>query len=256
MRILLTNDDGIDAPGIRALYDAVKDMGDVTVVAPAEVQSAMGHAVTFHRPIKCASWACESGNGYRGTAVDGRPADCVKLAVNHLMPDPPDLVLSGMNAGANIGINVIYSGTVAAAMEAAFYGFPSIAVSLHIGKPAKTRWQAAATHARRAIDEILNGPLQPHTVINLNVPILDDGAEPKGIKVVPISTSPLTDRYEASEDPSGDTSYAAMSGMSFRHTPEDSDVAALFDKYVTVTPLHFDLTHRPQLQAWAKHLSA
>jgi 5'-nucleotidase len=255
MRILLTNDDGIDAPGIRALHEAVRGMGDVTVVAPAEVQSAMGHAVTFHRAIRCAEWRCDAGTDYCGLAVHGRPADCVKLAVNHLLTDPPDLVLSGMNAGANIGINVIYSGTVAAAMEAAFYGIPAIAVSLHIGRPDRTRWRDAASHARRAIGRVLSGPMRPHTVMNVNIPILDDGVEPLGIKVVPISTSPLTDRYESSEDPSGDRHFQAMSGLRFRHTPPDSDVAALFARYITVTPLHFDLTQRDRLGEWEAHVA-
>lgn len=249
MRILLTNDDGIDAPGIRALHEAVRDMGEVHIVAPAEVQSAMGHAVTFHRPVRCAQWACGRVAGYRGIAVHGRPADCVKLAISNLIEQPVDLVLSGMNAGANVGINVIYSGTVAAAMEAAFLGVPSIAVSLHIGDPGKTRWEAAAAHARRAIDRILAGPIPRHTVVNLNVPILDDGAEPVGIKVVPISTSPLVDEYESSEDPEGDRHYRVRFSMAFRHTPADSDVEAIFAKYITVTPLHFDVTDHRQLDS-------
>ena len=214
----------------------------------------MGHAVTFHRPVRCARWRCDRDGDYAGTAVHGRPADCVKLALSNLIDGPVDLVLSGMNAGANIGINVIYSGTVAAAMEAAFLGVPSIAVSLHIGDPSKTRWHAAAAHARSAIDRILAGPLRPHSVINLNVPILDDGAEPRGTKVVPISTSPLIDDYESSEDETGDTSYRVRSSMSFRHTAPDSDVAALFAKYITITPLHFDLTLHSQLAAWGEHV--
>lgn len=255
MRILLTNDDGIDAPGIRALHAAVRDLGEITVVAPAEVQSAMGHAVTFHRPVKVVEWRCPQGSDYCGVSVDGRPADCVKLALSNIVKGRVDLVLSGMNAGANIGINVLYSGTVAAALEAAFLGVPSIAVSLHIGDPRKTRWDAAAAHARRAIDRIVAGPMRPHTVMNLNVPILDDGAEPAGIKVLPISTSPLVDEYDSSEDPTGDKSYRVRSSMRFRHTPPGSDVEALFQKYVTITPLHFDLTLHAALAEWRTHVA-
>ncbi len=249
MRILLTNDDGIDARGIRALHAAVRDMGEVHVVAPAEVQSAMGHAVTFHQPVRCAEWRCPRDTDYCGIAVHGRPADCVKLALSNLVQGPVDLVLSGMNAGANIGVNVIYSGTVAAAIEAAFLGVPAIAVSLHIGDPSKTRWEAAAAHARAAIDRVLTGTIRRHTVINLNVPILDDGAEPRGIKVVPISTSPLVDEYDSSRDAAGDRHYRVRSSLAFRHTPRDSDVEALFAKYLTVTPLHFDLTDHAGLDA-------
>jgi len=112
MRILLTNDDGIDAPGLRALYLATKDMGDVQVIAPTTVQSAMSHSVTFHRPIRVHK---HDDGVVRGLSVEGRPADCVKLGIAHLFGGPIDLVLSGMNSGANVGINVIYSGTVAAA---------------------------------------------------------------------------------------------------------------------------------------------
>src|SRR5215213_6923366 len=128
MLILLTNDDGIMAPGIVAMYRELTQLGDVTVVAPETVQSATGHGITLTAPLLTSKVIVE--NGFTGTAVDGRPADCVKLAVNQLLPRLPDLVVSGINSGANVGINVIYSGTVAAAIEAAFLGLPSIAVSL------------------------------------------------------------------------------------------------------------------------------
>ena len=233
------------------------------VVAPATVQSATSHGVTFHEPI----WTrrrrvpldgdpeCR-GPYFDGIAVEGRPADCVKLALTHLLPGsgpsmddrPVDLVISGMNAGANVGINVIYSGTVAAAMEAAFIGVPAIAVSLHIGDPPRTRWDAAARHARQVIDRLMAGPLEPHSVLNVNVPILDDETGVEGVKVVPISTSPILDRYDPITDPSGDTAYKAMDGFGFHHTPPDSDVHALFDRYISVTPLHFDLTETSVLE--------
>jgi len=257
VRILLTNDDGITAPGLIALYRAIADLGEVRVVAPATVQSAMSHSVTFHQVIATRRHvvSCETGvEVFEGVAVEGRPADCVKLAIAQLLEDPVDLVISGMNAGANVGINVIYSGTVAAAMEAAFIGIPAIAVSLHIGDPHKTRWDAAAGHARHVIERILRGPLQPHTVLNVNVPILDDGAEPRGVRVVPISTSPIIDAYEPSEHPNGDRHFRAGSGMNFRHTPPDTDVDALFKKYITLTALHFNLTQHEQTQIWREFM--
>ena len=193
MRVLLTNDDGIDAPGLRALHAALlggergvdtidpvpglKPISDtpepVFTVAPLTVQSATSHGVTFHTPLMARP---ADLSGHPGVAVDGRPADCVKVAVAELWPQRygagsrPDLVVSGMNAGANVGINVIYSGTVAAAIEAAFLGVPAIAVSLHLGR-GRPLFDLAARHARRAIDRVVaSGLLGPHTVVNINVP--------------------------------------------------------------------------------------
>ncbi|MEQ8843606.1 MAG: 5'/3'-nucleotidase SurE [Phycisphaerales bacterium] len=205
MRILLTNDDGIRAPGIVSLYDALMDTipgregtlgGPITIagtpvetiytVAPATVQSATSHGVTFHEPLMVEP--ARIRGRMNGAAVDGRPADCVKLALSEIWPGQfgkgtdgkpsrPDLVISGMNAGANCGINVIYSGTVAAAIEAAFLGIPSIAVSLHLGR-ASTRFDIGAIHARRAIETLLaKGLPRPHEVLNVNVPRCEDPIE-------------------------------------------------------------------------------
>lgn len=257
MRVLLTNDDGISAPGLAALHAAAEHLGELHVVAPATVQSAMSHAVTFHRPMKVRRHrvaALGGGGSFEGTAVEGSPADCVKLAFTHLVPRPIDLVLSGINAGANIGINVIYSGTVAAAMEAGFLGVPSIALSLHIGDARRTRWDQAAAHGREVIDRILAGPLRPHTVMNVNIPILDDDPTPRGLRVAPISTSPLFDRYEQSENPAGDQHYQASGGLAFVHTPDDTDVHALFDRWITLTPLQFDMTDHARLASWRGHV--
>lgn len=257
MRILLTNDDGITAPGLAALYAAVSPLGEVHVVAPATVQSAMSHSVTFHRPIGTRQVNVEdpaTGSAFTGTAVEGSPADCVKLAFAKLVPQPIDLVVSGINAGANIGINVIYSGTVAAAMEAGFLGVPAVAVSLHIGDPRRTRWVAASAHARGVLERVIAQPLAAHTVLNLNLPILDDDVPPRGLRIVPISTSPLFDRYDESENPQGDRQYESMGGLKFRHTPPDSDVDALFNRWITLTPLHFDMTDHSRVDAWNRRL--
>lgn len=254
MRILLTNDDGIAAPGLAALYHAVRDMGEIFVVAPADVQSAQSHAVTFHRKIGTRTHRVlrEDGAGhlFEGVAVEGKPADCVKLAVAKLVPQPIDLVISGINAGANIGINVIYSGTVAAAMEAGFMGISSIAISLHLGDSARTRWDLASRHTRQVLAKLIAGPFEPHTVLNVNLPIFDNGEEPLGLRVVPASTSPLIDDYSHIDEGNGNNAYRANGGMSFHHTPPDTDVDAVFRRYITVTPLHFELTHKPRLALW------
>ncbi len=245
---------------MQALYKAIADLGEVHVVAPLKVQSATSHAVTFHRPILVAKHegpGPEGGAGfenYIGTSVDARPADCVKLAIAHLVPGPIDLVISGINAGANVGVNVIYSGTVGAAREAAFMGLPAIAVSQHIGDWDDIRWEASARHAGEAIRRVLDGPMTPHTVMNINIPVLDDGAEPKGMKAAPISISSMVDKYEITPAEDGSFHYQTCNAMTFREREPGTDVAALFEGYITLTPLQHDVTDPVQLPRWCEHI--
>lgn len=243
MKILLTNDDGIEAAGLHATYDAIKDLGEVHVVAPLRVQSATSHAITLHRPMAVTAYTCDR---FQGHAVDGRPADCVKLALAKLV-GPVDLVISGMNHGANVGINVHYSGTVGAAREAAFLGAPAIALSLHLGDRTQEHWPRAAGHARRAIDAILAAGVEPGMLFNVNVPILDEGAEPLGMKAVPLNVSPMNDRFNVVEDPDGTVHYQAQDSMSFSDRGQGTDVDTLYEKYITLTPLHFEQTDRAVL---------
>ena len=260
MRILLTNDDGIDAPGIAALFEAIKGIGEVRVVAPADHQSATSHGITFHHPLMVRE--VEPRPGMRGTAVEGRPADCVKLGARALWQEwygkgaRPDLVISGMNAGANVGINVIYSGTVGAAVEAAFLGVPSIAVSLHLGTPGKAHFARAAQIARVAIDRILEHPLDAHRVMNVNVPRTESADAPMPpIRVVSMNTAAGIDGYERRVAPDGRTYYWPNgNGMEFFHTAEATDVEALSQRAVTVTPLWYDLTEHATLAAWRGRL--
>jgi len=256
MRILLTNDDGISSPGIAAMYRILQKMGQVEVVAPMDVQSAIGHAVTIYEPVvtRKQTIVTEFGDQFEGIAVDGRPADCVKLGINHLLDEPVDLVVSGMNGGVNMGINVHYSGTVAAAREAAIQGVRAIAVSLFIGDRTQTRWLDAAAHAGRVIEKLLDGPHQPGQLLNMNIPILDNGFEPRGVRVSPLSRSPLTDRYNESADLAGDRCFEIESSIAFRHTPAESDVASIFDGYITLTPLLTDSTHGQGIDSWAGHV--
>src|SRR5665213_1653480 len=153
MLILLTNDDGIRHPGLVAMYRELIALGEVFVVAPETVQSATGHGITLATPLLTDRVTVD--DTFTGTAVDGRPADCVKLAVAQLLPRPPDLVISGINSGANVGINVIYSGTVAAAIEAAFLGLPAIAVSLYLRHDRPTDYARTAGFALQTIQKIL-----------------------------------------------------------------------------------------------------
>lgn len=270
MRILLTNDDGIRAPGIVALLRAITDApalagpgGEVFAVAPLTAQSATGHGLTFHVPLMVKP--VEVTTDMQGIAVDGRPADCVKLALTCLWPDRfgegarPDLVLSGMNAGANCGINVIYSGTVAAALEAAFLGVPAIAVSLMIGK-GEPDFACGAAHARRAIESVLaHGPLVPHTCLSINIPPceMDNPArhDPLPIKVCPMNTHGIVDGYERRASPGGEVYYwSNRSGLEFRQTDPGSDVSELFTGAITLTPLKYDLTRHDQLHLWQGEL--
>ena len=269
MRILLTNDDGIRAPGIIALHDALIGAGKGTAgplgsvvhtIAPLTVQSATGHGLTFHTPLMVKDERVTERMS--GTAVDGRPADCVKLAIANLWPEKfgagsrPDLVVSGMNSGANVGINVIYSGTVAAALEAAFLGIPSIAVSLHMGR-GDPDWALAARHGRRAVEAILAaGPLEPHACLTVNIPVTEIGMAATEtsrypIRVCPMNTHGLVDKYEKRTAPLGEVYFwAAGHGLDFKSTDEGSDVQAIFQRCITVTPLRYDLTKKSVVQKW------
>jgi 5'-nucleotidase len=240
MNILLTNDDGIYAPGLRAFLEELKHLGKVIVVAPATEQSAASHSITLTQPL-IVQEVCDEHNQRIGWGVEGRPADCVKLAITQLLTQPPDLVISGLNAGSNSGINVLYSGTVAAAIEAAFFGITSIAVSLEYKKTPKLDFPKAAVIAKRVVQQILAQKPKPGTLFNVNIPALHDGP-PRGLRVVPQGTTPYEERYERRTDPRGRTYFWIASDVTRPPDRGESDVGALAERYVTVTPLHFNLT--------------
>jgi 5'-nucleotidase len=248
MLILLTNDDGIRHPGLVAMYRELTKLGEVHVVAPETVQSATGHGVTISTPLLTDRVTVEET--FTGIAVDGRPADCVKLAVAQLLPRQPDLVISGINSGANVGINVIYSGTVAAAIEAAFLGLPSIALSLYLRKDVETDYKVAARRSIEVIEKILAAGLRGGQVVNVNLPAVPANQQPAGIKIVRQCTQPWVDTYDRRQDPRGRDYYWNSSVFTLRQTDEDTDVAALRDKFITVTPLQFDLTDNPLIRQW------
>lgn len=277
MKILLTNDDGLRAPGIQALYEALVDTthfakplgSHVVPIAPLTVQSATSHGVTFHTPLMVREerlgWSGKAD--MTGTAVDGRPADCVKLAVANLWPEKfgahsrPDLLISGMNAGANVGINVIYSGTVAAALEGAFLGIPSIAVSLTLGR-GLPNFALAARHARRAIEAIIaKGLPRAHACLSVNIPVIDMGMPESQtarlpIRVCPMNTHGLNDKYERRVAPGGEVYFwAAGYGLDFKNTDEGSDVQGVFQRAITVTPLRYDLTKKSVMGEWRETLN-
>jgi 5'-nucleotidase len=248
MLILLTNDDGIRAPGLLAMYRELVSLGEVHVVAPETVQSAAGHGITLSTPLL--TNRVEVPGAFIGTAIEGRPADCVKLAVAKILPRQPDLVISGMNSGANVGINVIYSGTVAAAIEAAFLGLPSIAVSLYLRNEIPIDYPRSAKLARSAIDQILAAGLHSGQVASINVPPLRADQQLTGVRVVRQCVRPWPDIYEERKDPRGRSYFWNSTVFTLADTEEDTDVAALRDGYLTITPLQFDLTHHLQLREW------
>jgi 5'-nucleotidase len=182
--------------------------------------------------------------------VEGRPADCVKLAAAKLLPRAPDLVVSGMNSGANVGINVIYSGTVAAAIEAAFLGLPAIAVSLYLRGDTPTDYARSAQIGRQTIEQVLDAGLKAGRVVTINVPPLHPHETIAGVKVVRQCTTAWADTYEERKDPRGRTYFWNTSVFTLGNTEADTDIAALRDKFVTITPLQFDLTHYPMLHEW------
>jgi 5'-nucleotidase len=247
MHILLTNDDGIYAPGLRALRQELKKLGTVTVVAPATEQSAAGHSVTLLNPVLVSEVFEDDGTTFIGWAVEGRPADCMKLALLELLPDPPDVIVSGMNAGSNAGINVLYSGTVAAAIEAAFYRFTAIAVSLEYDKKIYD-FPRAARYARQVVEQLLAKKPAAGSLFNVNIPVLEHGPI-KGVRVVPQNVTPYQDKFERRVNPRGRTYFWTSPDFICPEPHPDTDVEALADQYITVTPLKFDLTDRQRMGA-------
>jgi 5'-nucleotidase len=245
MRILLTNDDGIHAPGLRALRQELLTFGDVVVVAPAGEQSAVGHSVTLLTPLIVQE--ISERDEFIGWAVEGRPADCVKLALLELLPEAPDLIVSGMNAGSNAGINVLYSGTVAAAIEGAFYQQTSIAVSLEYTKPPRLDYPEAARLAKQVLEQLLRNPLPRGSLINVNIPSREKWPV-RGIRVVPQNISPYVEKFDRRVDPRGRTYFWTSSVLDCPEPHPDTDVTALADGFITVTPLQFDLTNSVMLE--------
>jgi 5'-nucleotidase len=240
MHILLTNDDGIYAPGLRALFPELRKLGNVTVVAPAAEQSAVGHSVTLTTPLVVQE-VLDDARRPMGWAVEGKPADCVKLAIRELLPNPPDVLVSGLNAGSNAGINVLYSGTVAAAIEGAFFRVVSIACSLESSRSRPPDFPEGAVLARQVIDRILARRPASGTLFNINIPDLEMGPV-KGVRIVPQNVAPYVETYDRRTDPRGRVYFWSNPGFSCPAPHPDTDVAALAEGYITVTPLQFDLT--------------
>lgn len=242
--ILLTNDDGIHAEGLRYLRMAAERLGDVHVVAPEAEQSAVGHAITLYDPIKAKEFN-KNGEFY-GHGIGGTPADSVKLAVYSLLPRPPDLVMSGINDGANLGINVLYSGTVSAATEAAILGVPAMSVSIDQKKDPPFHW--ALPHIETVARWILEHGLPRGVAVNVNIPALPP-EEVRGYRLTRQGLTKFKERFEQREDPRGNHYYWLSGQATADESEADTDVAAVRGGYVSVTPLFYDLTAHEHTEA-------
>ncbi len=237
LEILVSNDDGIDAPGIHALVGSLKRIGRVTVVAPDKQQSAVGHAITMNYPLRVKEYR-KDGEVF-GFAVEGTPADAVKLAVRALLPKRPDVLVSGINHGSNTAISIIYSGTVSAATEGTILGIPSIAISLTTYGPPDFRY--AAKFARRLVSLVAEKGLPMGTLLNVNVPPIPE-KDIRGVLVTKQGRATWADTFDARRDPANKEYYWLTGYLEENDDETDADQWAVTHRYVSVTPIQYDLT--------------
>jgi len=252
MHILLTNDDGIFAPGLSAIYKKLADIGDVTVVAPANSQSGSSHSITFNQPV--VGNEVDINGLFTGFSIQGSPTDCVKIAAMQLCDKPIDLVVAGINSGANAGINIYYSGTVAAAMEAAFLKIPAVAMSLAYEFEETMDFETAAGYCAKILKKLM--PVKSGCVINVNIPQLSAGP-PKGVRVVPQSIEGFHEHYTREKNEHGQTIFQLVGGLhrddSEKNGPTDS--ASLAEGYITISALapgmtDYEKTRRLEQKHW------
>ena len=238
--ILITNDDGISAPGIKNLVEAVKGLGRVIVVAPDKPQSGMGHAITIGFPLRM--HASHIYEGVEAWSTSGTPVDCVKLAVDKILHRKPDICLSGINHGANHSINVIYSGTMSAAIEASIENIPSIGFSL-LDFSVEANFTAAKKYARQIVEQVLQMKnIDKHFCLNVNIPNVNEELI-KGIKVCKQAYAKYEEDFDERKDPGGKKYYWLTGEFVNFDKSRDTDVWALKNNYVSVVPVQFDLTN-------------
>lgn len=249
--ILITNDDGIHAPGIANLVEAVKELGDIIVVAPDKPQSGMGHAITIGVPLRLTKVDGLFGD-IEAWQTSGTPVDCVKLAVDKLLNGrKPDMCLSGINHGANHSINVIYSGTMSAAMEAAIENIPSIGFSL-LDYRFEADFSASRYYVHKIVKSLLHEKKEKHFLLNVNIPAVPQELM-KGIKICKQAYAKYDESFDERSDPNGKKYYWLTGEFKNYDTATDSDVYALAHNYVSVVPVHFDLTNYALKEALEKN---
>ena len=249
MKIIVTNDDGIYSPGILELKKAMATLGSVTLVAPDVQKSGVGHSITFSHPLRVRD--VYTNGDFVGYGIDGSPADCVKLAVREILKERSQLLVSGINIGANVGINVLYSGTVAAAIEGALLGIPSVAVSLEISESTPDVKGAAET-AKNIIALIMKKELPRGTLLNVNIPNISND-KIKGVKITKQFSGDFEEHYEKRTDPRG-IAYYWFAGTGWpKEDVIGTDMHALKDGYISITPLRYDLTDNAfltEVESW------
>ena len=241
--IVLSNDDGFNAEGLRVLREALSEISEVTVVAPETEQSAVGHAITLNNPLKVRQ-VIEKGESI-GYAVNGTPADCVKIAVTVLLPEPPKLVVSGINLGGNLGTCAIYSGTVSAATEGAILGIPSMALSLDTF--VEPDFSTAAEFAKSFVPVLLKKGLPEGESLNVNVPPVPRN-EIRGAAVTRQGKSRVIETFDKRINPRNNTYYSMAGEMRFEEIEEGADCVMVRKNYISVTPIHNDLTHYESIE--------
>lgn len=251
MHILVTNDDGVNAPGLLSLARKMSELGKVSILAPERNWSASGHVKTLHRPLRVREVKLD--DGWRALASDGAPSDCVVLALLGLLPEKIDLVVSGINPNANLGHDVTYSGTVTAAMEAVIWGVPGIAVSLdapdnHLGS---LDYGPAARITRRIVSSLYPDRLKGDVLLNINIPYLSE-VEIKGIRATRMGLRVYRDQLVKREDPRG-RPYYWIGGEAPTGVPDEgTDFGTLARGMVSITPLHLDMTHYQKLDEFGE----
>lgn len=237
--ILVTNDDGINAPGIRELIDIMNEIGEVYVVAPDKPQSGMGHAVTIHSTIRAEKMYIENDTR-REWACSGTPVDCVKLAIDQLLPRKPDICVSGINHGSNSSINVIYSGTMSAAIEGGIEGIPSVGFSL-CEFSYTANFKAARKHIKSICENILKYGLPEGVVLNVNIPEAEE-KDIQGIKICRQANAHWDEEFDRRIDPKGKTYYWMTGKWCNSDMGDDTDEWALENNFISIVPVQFDLT--------------
>ena len=246
--ILLTNDDGIDANGLFALYKELKKIGEVTVVAPHIERSAVGHSITIHDPIRVTEF--NRPEKFNGFAISGTPADCVKIAIKNLMRKKPDIVVSGINHGSNTATNVLYSGTVSAATEGVIMGVPSIASSI-TSFDFKADVSFAAEFTAKIAKLVMEKGLPPDTLLNLNIPNLK-ASQIKGVAVTRQGKGRYEEQFEQRTDLSGRAYYWLTGKKMNLDTDEDIDDVVVARNKISITPIHVDMTNHHFLEELRK----
>lgn len=245
MRILVTNDDGIHAEGIQVLSAHLAENNEVFVAAPERERSATGHGITMHKPLRVSQVKMKYYDAF-GMAVSGTPADCVKLAVEELMDKPPDVVISGINCGANVGSDILYSGTVSAAIEGMLCGCKSMAVSLDTESSCPD-FHGSARFAAQLAQVLFSNHLPHDALLNVNIPDVP-WTQVKGVMVTRLGSRKYVDSIERREDPRGRPYFWLSGHVDDRGSAPDCDNSALKNKYISISPVHFDLTNFQLMQ--------